>query len=65
MQGPCPILMNSLKYHHHPLQVKDTIPKDESLRLMRESVKLLTYNLFMRPPLIKTNACDFKEDRLK
>ena len=28
-------------------------------------IKLLTLNLFMRPPLIKTNSSDFKEARLQ
>lgn len=28
------------------------------------SLKLLTYNLFLRPPGIKTNFSDYKDDRL-
>ena len=29
------------------------------------SLKLLTYNLFLRPPGIKTNFSDYKDDRLE
>ena len=28
------------------------------------TIKLLTYNLFLRPPGIKTNKSDYKDDRL-
>lgn len=29
-----------------------------------EKIKLLTYNVFLRPPPIKTNEDDFKNERL-
>lgn len=29
-----------------------------------KTIKLLTYNLFLRPPPIKTNDDDFKNERL-
>lgn len=32
--------------------------------LEREDIKLLTYNLFLRPPLVKNNENDWKEERL-
>ena len=30
---------------------------------MSTSIRLLTYNVFLRPPPIKTNADDYKEER--
>ena len=33
--------------------------------LPRKAVKLLTYNLFMRPPLVKNNESDHKDARLR
>ena len=32
--------------------------------LGRHHIKLLTYNLYMRPPLVKTNESDHKDARL-
>ena len=33
-------------------------------KIERNHIKLLTYNMFMRPPPVKTNASDFKDARL-
>ncbi len=43
------------------------ITNESQIKLLERTnkVKLLTYNMFMRPPLIKTNSSDFKEDRLE
>ncbi len=30
-----------------------------------ENIKILTYNIFIRPPPIKTNEDDYKDERLK
>jgi len=43
-------------------------PKEDDLLdsnvVPRKFVRLLTYNMFMRPPPVKTNATDFKDARL-
>jgi len=39
----------------HLLSISDQNPKAE--------VKVMSYNLFLRPPLVKTNADDFKNER--
>jgi hypothetical protein len=43
-------------------------PKEDDLLdsnvVPRRFVRLLTYNMFMRPPPVKTNATDFKDARL-
>ena len=31
----------------------------------RNHIKILAYNIFLRPPLIKNNSSDFKDERLK
>lgn len=54
----------SLKYH--PLQDIDSSNIDENLILKRENnkIKLLTYNIFLRPPPVKNNENDWKDERL-
>ena len=43
-------------------------PKEDDLLesnvVPRKFIRLLTYNMFMRPPPVKTNATDFKDARL-
>ena len=51
-------LLKDLPRESHPLLT-------ESATLDRSHIKLLTYNLFMRPPPVRTNASDFKDARLK
>jgi endonuclease/exonuclease/phosphatase family metal-dependent hydrolase len=71
MHGLCPHLLSSLTFKHHPRNLPKTpkghceSPSKWADVVPRTNIKLLTYNLFMRPPLIKTNASDFKEDRLR
>jgi len=47
-------LLKDISHERHPLL-------SDSPTLDRSHVKLLTYNLFMRPPPVKTNASDFKD----
>jgi hypothetical protein len=37
----------------------------ESENQSGNKIRLLTYNIFLRPPPVHTNGCDFKEARLK
>lgn len=55
------------KFHHHSIPT-GLIKKNELLNensiLARKAIRFLTYNLFMRPPPVKTNASDHKDARL-
>ena len=53
---------NSQKLLFHPL-ITSSIQNSEEI-LSRQKIKLLTYNFFLRPPPIKTNSDDYKEERL-
>jgi len=73
-------LLKQLSFKYHPLQLpndsKSTTvdsnhmqsPKEDDLLesnvVPRKFIRLLTYNMFMRPPPVKTNATDFKDARL-
>jgi hypothetical protein len=37
----------------------------ESQNQLGHKIRLLTYNIFLRPPPVHTNGCDYKEARLK
>lgn len=53
---------------HHPLNLsqRQIDDNDGTLQILnRKTVKLLTYNFFLRPPPIKTNEDDYKEERLQ
>ena len=39
--------------------------KNPNKNLYEYPIKLLTYNIFLRPPLIKNNADDYKNERTK
>ena len=53
---------SNLVTRFHPLS--PDLSEDEDL-LPRDSVNLLTYNIFLWPPPVRTNESDHKEDRLK
>jgi len=71
-------IMKSIQFKYHPLNLppsygasssRPTSPQqnDELLDshiLPRKYIRVLTYNMFMRPPPVKTNASDFKDARL-
>lgn len=55
---------------YHPLcdlDVKHLIPdsKDKLLHRPHSEIRVLTYNIFLRPPLIKNNENDWKDQRLE
>jgi|UniRef100_A0A6C0CZF9 exonuclease III len=52
-------------------KIKDIIPyyhpliKTESYNLLpRSNIRILTYNIFLRPPLVSNNGNDYKDERL-
>lgn len=62
-------LTSSLKFMYHPLNLPAGFNKSETTlqdcTLKRNNVKILSYNLYMRPPPVKTNDCDHKDARLE
>ncbi len=64
-------LLESLKFKYHPHHkpTSDTRKQSETevelQTVERKSIKVLTYNLYMRPPPVKTNASDHKDARLE
>lgn len=53
---------------YHPLNYlkrEDLIKNGKDRLLERTNIKLLTYNIFLRPPLIKNNENDWKDERLE
>jgi endonuclease/exonuclease/phosphatase family metal-dependent hydrolase len=40
-------------------------PNSQERILLRKNIKLLTYNIFLRPPPIKNNENDWKDERLE
>ena len=64
--------MQDMKFMIHPL-ILENLQKEHKLKnvdlkdslLERSSIKLLTYNMFMRPPPVKTNHSDHKNARLR
>lgn len=57
-------ILNGLKMNFHPLMEleENHILKDHMLE--RKEIKLLTYNIFLRPPPVKNNENDWKDERL-
>lgn len=52
---------------YHPLcdlEEKEVKTNSQDRVLSRKNIKLLTYNIFLRPPLIKNNENDWKDERL-
>ena len=51
----------------HPLNnTKETQQKyGQLLELEREEIRVLTFNIFMRPPAVKNNIDDYKEERFE
>lgn len=48
----------------HPLMEVDRKHVDDLSLLKRYHIKILTYNIFIRPPPIKNNENDYKDERL-
>jgi hypothetical protein len=55
------IIMSNIKLH---CKMENSHLRSD-LILNREHIKLLTLNIFMRPPLITNNGNDYKDERLK
>lgn len=57
-------LLDSIVTKSHPLHNKVLIEEKygELVELEREEVRILTFNMFMRPPLVKNNVC-LKSDK--
>lgn len=56
-------LNNSEMYFHSEMDLKINSLQDERM-LPRKNIKILTYNIFLRPPPVKNNESDYKDDRL-
>jgi endonuclease/exonuclease/phosphatase family metal-dependent hydrolase len=55
---------NNLNIFYHPLSdIKNDEVKETSI-LKRNEIRILNYNIFIRPPLIKNNEDDWKDERL-
>lgn len=54
----------SIDMYFHPLMDVNKEFIEEEKILKREQIKLLTYNIFLRPPPVKNNESDWKEARL-
>ncbi len=57
------LLLSELETRIHPLSGISDIPSQ--MLLPRNEIRVLTYNLFMRPPLIKNKIDDYKNERLE
>jgi endonuclease/exonuclease/phosphatase family metal-dependent hydrolase len=59
-------ILNKLEMRFHPLMDLDDeyISQNKELLLERKEIRVLTYNLFLRPPPIKNNEDDWKDERL-
>jgi len=56
--------LNQLKMYFHPfMEINKDYIKEEKI-IQRNHIKFLTYNIFLRPPLIKNNENDWKDERL-
>jgi hypothetical protein len=57
-------LLNHFDMYFHPLmELKEKFILSEKV-LSRSNIKLLTYNLFLRPPPVHNNENDWKDERL-
>jgi endonuclease/exonuclease/phosphatase family metal-dependent hydrolase len=57
--------INDSTYYHPYCDLKHNEIGSKSKIIERDTIKILTYNIFMRPPLIKTNDNDWKDERLQ
>lgn len=56
--------LNHLNMFFHPyMEIQKQHIQEEKI-LLRNHIKILTYNIFIRPPLIKNNENDWKDERL-
>lgn len=56
--------LNSLDMFFHPaLNINKKFLHEEKI-IQRDHLKILTYNIFIRPPPVKTNENDWKDERI-
>jgi endonuclease/exonuclease/phosphatase family metal-dependent hydrolase len=56
--------MNNIQMFFHPLMEIDHNHIDSQSILKRENIRVLTYNIFLRPPPVKNNENDWKDERM-
>jgi endonuclease/exonuclease/phosphatase family metal-dependent hydrolase len=56
-------VLNHIHMLFHPLMELDDQYIDKSSILSRQNIKLLSYNIFIRPPPVKNNENDWKDER--
>lgn len=57
-------LINNIQMFFHPLLEIDRNHVDSKSILNREKIRVLTYNIFLRPPPVKNNDNDWKDERM-
>ena len=62
-------LLSKIQFKYHPFNLPSSMSKSDLAIsenvLKRETIKILSYNLYMRPPPVKTNDSDHKDARLE
>jgi hypothetical protein len=57
-------LLNKFEMHFHPfMELNKNLIINEKI-LSRDHIKILSYNIFLRPPPVKNNESDWKDERL-
>jgi endonuclease/exonuclease/phosphatase family metal-dependent hydrolase len=59
--------LDSILTYYHPLcdiNLDNVDPQSKERICPRSAIKILTYNIFLRPPPIKTNENDWKDERM-
>lgn len=55
-------------FYHKKAKIHEELLTDKILGnkiLSRDNIRILTYNIFLRPPLVKNNDSDWKDERLE
>jgi hypothetical protein len=56
--------LSHFEMYFHPLMELNTNHLQEEKILTRKTIKVLTYNIFLRPPPVKNNENDWKDERM-
>lgn len=60
-------MLKEFTYYHKLAKIREDLLTEKHLGnklLSRDNIRLLTYNIFLRPPLINNNESDWKDERL-
>lgn len=57
-------ITSNIQMHFHPLMDLDENYMNQDIILQRDTIRVLTYNIFLRPPPVKNNENDWKDERL-